>query len=317
MNFILMVLTAMLILPLSNAHGVSEKEKASQPPIPIQPISQNIIDPESFSRYGLPYSVWEIPGATVLEGVFRCDIKEILGVWPTLSCRGYITQSFSDKDIKQRHLKEIEALNKKNSNDLQFVELYLLESTHRKELSELNEASRKARMEKNYSLFEQLYVPNPIVRLDNGYRYELIDFQGITRSAAEKIEAAANESVKHERLVISGTILGLFIGAIIAIVLIRKIIRLANTVAIPFAKRRFSVAQNKVRNASAAMRSARDERIFRKAVIDEAAREVTRRAFSATEHDDRNRLIKDAIDAAIRDGDEVLADALRKRLMGK
>ena len=307
---IVFFLISALIISLGKAQSAGEATTVLQP-IPIERL-----DPDSAHRYNSHYAAWETPGGEIIEAVYGCSARYLLDVLPIGStCSGYITKSLSTDEIVRRHADEVAAQTKRMESRVDyFWDKSLLRDRQEAELGKFREKSRLLSLERNYDLFKQLYAEQPAIVSANGELYELNNFHLITANAISNIERAEEELVAAKRLLVAATAVSVVVLFLAFFYIYKKAIRLLNRILIPMAITKLKAARVSILDKSLARQRARDERVFREALIDEAAREITRRAFDAAEDSERGKELKNAIAVAGQSGSEELVEARRSSL---
>lgn len=307
---ILFVLISALIISLGKAQSAGEAT------IVLQPIPIARLDHDSAHRYNSHYAAWETPGGEIIEAVYGCSTRHLLDVLPIGStCSGYIKKSLSTDEIVRRHADEMAAQTKRIESRAEYIwDRSLLRDQHEAELGKLREKSRLLSLDRNYDLFKQLYAEKPAIVFANGEFYELIDFQPITANAISNIERAEDELVAAKRLLFAVTVVSVVVLFLALFYIYKKAIRALNKILIPMVIAKIKAARVSILDKSLAMQRARDERVFREALIDEAAREITRRTFDAAEDLERGKELKNAIAVANQSGSEELVEARRSSL---
>ena len=138
-----------------------------------------------------------------------------------------------------------------------------------------------------------------------GKAYELARFDEVTNEAIKNFKGKVQSKIQRERGVVFLVAALIFLLTWYSVVFIRKMV--------PAMKAGISGIDKKIIEIPGRVKTLHDQHVFRSAVIDESARELTRKNFK--DADERSQLvIQNAIIQALENGDKELAEALKSTL---
>ncbi|MFY9127918.1 MAG: hypothetical protein WAO82_04485 [Limnohabitans sp.] len=163
-----------------------------------------------------------------------------------------------------------------------------------------------SRESENYheDLFRHVLTNGPYISFGNK-AYELSRFDEVTNDAINRYKGRVQSNIQQERGVVFLVAALIFLFTWYSVVFIKKIF--------PIVRDRISGVDKKILDIPRKVKSLHDQHIFRSAVIDESARELTRKTFD--EAGGKNQVvIQKAIIQALENGDKELAEALKSAL---
>lgn len=269
---------------------------------------------------GWEYASWKFSGNRFLVANYRCPVELILEFWPVRKpCYGYFNERLSEGDFKELQAREIEYFNKTLNVQLSKINdpterilqdsignLNRMHLVNRQmaELQKFYDRNRELSNLEHTDLYNSMVEGVPYLEV-GGQDYEISQFKDITKAAKINLESYIASVVLKDRVVV------IFVGLLI--ILFAWYFYIVTVKMYKVICSRLEGADRKILEIPKKVKDLHDQHIFRNAVIDESAREMTRKTFK--DADQRSQVvIQNAIIDALENGDKELAEALKSTL---